>query len=46
MTIIVLTPIIGARQARIGRKNVITLGYLAAVIGCGAFGMLSHVENE
>ena len=46
IAIIVMSPIIGARQQSFGRKNVIIVGYVSAVIGCAAFGMLSHIDNR
>lgn len=43
MVIIVLSPFIGAKQQIYGRKTVILVGYAAAVVGCGAFGLLARV---
>ena len=46
VAIILLSPVIGAKQHVIGRKQVIIYGYGAAIFGCAAFGLLAHVENE
>jgi MFS family permease len=46
IAIVLFSPMIGTRQSRFGRKNMVFLGYLCLILGCLFFGLIDRVDNR
>jgi MFS family permease len=45
IAVVLFSPLIGSRQTRFGRKNIVILGYFCLIIGSLCFGAIDRVDE-
>ena len=45
IAVVLFSPLIGSRQTRFGRKNIVVLGYFCLIIGSLCFGAIDRVDD-